>query len=164
MTMHPRAGTRTMFTFRRRALTVTTEAQLLACLVDGPFLLRRIFLPCRRLGTSSGNAGVTYVDKSTGRRWSLEEPPRRYDLPLRKFETSILQCKYLLACEVCAVLDRPDLGDLWAGHNPLPASSFDTPLDVVVAKEELHAVLPSFPVIVHQTCVRRSSSRFSILV
>ena len=70
MTMHPKAGAGSMHNLCTLAFSDKAEAQLLACFVDGAFSLRQINFPERRVGNSSGYAGVVYLTKSKGNGWS----------------------------------------------------------------------------------------------
>jgi hypothetical protein len=54
--MHPKEGAGSMHNLRTMPFNDRAEAQLLACFVDGAFLLRQIKFPERWVGNSSGYA------------------------------------------------------------------------------------------------------------
>ena len=57
-TMQPNPGWGTMVTFSMRAVTVSADAELFACIVVEALGFRRILLPPQILGCSSASSGT----------------------------------------------------------------------------------------------------------
>lgn len=78
------------------------------------------------LRSSSGNARLTYVEKSTGRSWSKKS--LRVEMTTRwgSRKANIFQPENFFVHEDFTPLYRPNVGNLRIGDNQLPASFFDT--------------------------------------